>query len=159
MPNPKKNSFLVNIAEVVRAEPGEEHEEGLRIPKNLFKDDTFVLTEPIVGKIYLERKENSILGTISVKTKGELSCERCLEKFEKVFKIEFDQEYVLSKRGIPKAEEKAMPVLHGKEIDVLEPVRQEILLSLPLKNLCSPSCQGLCVVCGGKMVDGVCKCK
>ncbi len=159
MTNVKENNFLVNVAEVIRAELGEVQEIDLRIPEKLFLDDVLVLTKPITGKIYLERKEDSIFGTISIKTKSELLCERCLKKFEKVIKVELDQEYALFKRDIPKAEEKDMPVLHGKEIDVLEPVRQEILLSLSLKKLCSPDCEGLCAECGGGIDDGMCKCK
>ena len=36
----------------------------------------------------------------------------------------------------------------GQEIDLLPSIRQEILLSLPMKPLCQETCKGLCPECG-----------
>jgi uncharacterized protein len=47
----------------------------------------------------------------------------------------------------------------GREIDVSDEVRDEILLALPLKPLCDESCRGLCPVCGGNRNTVRCECE
>jgi uncharacterized protein len=47
----------------------------------------------------------------------------------------------------------------GREIDVSDEVRDEILLAIPLKPLCEESCRGLCSVCGGNRNAVLCDCE
>jgi uncharacterized protein len=47
----------------------------------------------------------------------------------------------------------------GNEIDLSDEVRDEILLAIPLKPLCSEGCQGLCSVCGGNRNVTPCTCE
>ena len=50
--------------------------------------------------------------------------------------------------------------LSGDEIiDLTEGVREDIMLRLPLKNLCSQDCKGLCPQCGKDLNEGRCECK
>jgi uncharacterized protein len=43
-------------------------------------------------------------------------------------------------------------------LDLTEDVRQTILLSVPLKLLCSETCAGLCPRCGANLNTEVCTC-
>ncbi len=43
-------------------------------------------------------------------------------------------------------------------LDLSELVRDEVLLSLPMKHLCRPDCKGICVKCGKNLNSGDCGC-
>ena len=44
-------------------------------------------------------------------------------------------------------------------IDMADDVRQTVLLSVPLKNVCRDECRGLCPLCGRNLNEGTCDCK
>jgi uncharacterized protein len=46
----------------------------------------------------------------------------------------------------------------GNTIDLEQPVRDAIVLSVPMRFLCSPECKGLCPVCGANLNRGKCAC-
>jgi len=46
--------------------------------------------------------------------------------------------------------------LHGDEADLEPPLRDAVLLALPLRPVCRPDCLGLCAVCGGDLNTGSC---
>lgn len=76
-----------------------------------------------------------------------LICSRCLEKFEHEIQLEIEEE------------------LLKDELDNLEMVnligllQENILLALPIKNICSADCKGLCTVCGQNLNEKECNCK
>ncbi len=45
------------------------------------------------------------------------------------------------------------------EIDLTEPLRETVLLAVPLKRLCRPECLGLCSHCGANLNTEPCSCK
>ena len=49
-------------------------------------------------------------------------------------------------------------ILSGKELDVDEQLREELVLSFPQKLLCDEDCEGLCPKCGKRRADGPCGC-
>ncbi|MCK5688556.1 DUF177 domain-containing protein [Myxococcota bacterium] len=53
----------------------------------------------------------------------------------------------------------SIDVYEGKTIDLSNFVRDELLLELPLKPLCSESCAGLCSSCGTNLNNGPCSCE
>lgn len=73
------------------------------------------------------------------------TCDRCLtvstEKISSDFAEEFDKSAAVDDL-----------------IDVTELLRDELLLSLPMKNLCKADCKGLCPVCGANLNESDCGC-
>jgi uncharacterized protein len=49
-------------------------------------------------------------------------------------------------------------VYDGKEIDLGEAIREQILLALPPAPLCREDCKGLCATCGKDLNEGECGC-
>ena len=49
-------------------------------------------------------------------------------------------------------------VLEGNMLDVDEALREELVLELPMRVLCSPDCPGLCPKCGKPLKSGACGC-
>ena len=48
--------------------------------------------------------------------------------------------------------------VEGEEIDTLQLVREQLLLNIPMRSLCSDSCQGLCPTCGANRNKETCGC-
>lgn len=83
----------------------------------------------------------SVIGKIS----GTMSfeCSRCLKLFEQKIEISFDCSF-------------------GREefeCDIMEEVRETVLLDIPMKPLCSIDCKGLCTVCGNNKNEKDCFCE
>ncbi len=75
-----------------------------------------------------------------------LICSRCLDKFE--YEIKFKVDEVIDKEDIEDL----------KKINLSEILIENILLSLPMKHLCSTECKGLCTVCGQDLNENDCDC-
>jgi uncharacterized protein len=47
---------------------------------------------------------------------------------------------------------------YEQEVDLTDPLRESLILSLPIKRLCSENCQGLCPYCGVNRNVEICNC-
>ena len=73
------------------------------------------------------------------------TCDRCLTPATESQAHDFDEEFA-------KAE------VIDELIDVTELLRDVVLASQPMKNLCKTDCKGLCPVCGANLNEGDCGC-
>ena len=89
-------------------------------------------------------------------------CARCLAPVDGVFSLDFERtvaaENTLTEQQLRDlADEYVVP--DKGELDVDEPLREELLLGFPMRLLCSEDCQGLCPKCGKPKRDGDCGCE
>lgn len=82
-------------------------------------------------------------------------CDRCLEKSRGERMLPFSEEY--KKSGEADEHEDMVP-FSGSFIDITELIRETILLSEPLNQLCSQDCRGLCMKCGANLNQAECGC-
>lgn len=107
----------------------------------------------IKGDIVHTGKAYKVEGMISF-TKA-FRCDFCLENFERVQAFSFLEEY--KREGTETANEDLF-CFSGDYIDIAELIRETILLSLPLNQICSPDCRGLCMKCGANLNEAECGC-
>lgn len=86
--------------------------------------------------------------------KKSVRCGRCLKQAEQMQEIPFREEYGRS----DEAEADGPVLFSGDFIDLTDLIRETILLSQPLNQLCSPDCRGLCVKCGANLNEADCRC-
>jgi uncharacterized protein len=87
-----------------------------------------------------------------------LTCDRCLENY--IVDADEDFEVVYSTEENVVKDEHLMPLSpYATGIDLLPYIRETLILSIPVKKLCSPDCKGLCPVCGTNLNYGTCNCK
>ncbi|NLV76389.1 MAG: DUF177 domain-containing protein [Tissierellia bacterium] len=84
-------------------------------------------------------------------------CGRCLSPFIR------EEDTVLSGRLIRNSdeildEEDEVIYYDGEELDITEDIRDMVILSLPMKPLCSDTCKGLCPKCGTNLNEEKCNC-
>ena len=88
-------------------------------------------------------------------------CARCLAPIDGVFSLDFERtvaaEKTLTEQQLDELSDEYV-VLSGGELDVDEPLREELLLGFPTKLLCEEDCLGLCPKCGKPKRDGDCGC-
>ncbi len=91
----------------------------------------------------------------TVRTVLERTCDRCLESFEKPIECSFEE--VLKKEDVSQADENPDAIyFQGNSVELDEIILNNIILSLPIKNLCSDDCKGLCANCGQNL--NLCEC-
>ncbi len=76
-----------------------------------------------------------------------LTCSRCLEKYKDPVKIDISEEVLKS------------DLEDQDELFIDEIIVDNIILSLPIKTLCSETCKGLCPICGQNLNKGDCDCE
>lgn len=128
-------------------------------------DSGFELKSPIEAVFkFSQQAENVFAMTGSMKALVETACDRC----GKLVSIALDQhfDYVLRVEEEPaysddyqcNDEECDTLFLADASLDSHEILREQILLALPLRQLCDYSCKGLCGKCGIDLNDKKCQC-
>jgi uncharacterized protein len=96
----------------------------------------------------------------SVRGVMETTCARCLEPARVKLDVPVAVNFVPADEDDDELDGETDVVgFQGGQIDVSEPVRDEILLALPVKPLCADACKGLCAVCGGNRNATPCDCE
>jgi uncharacterized protein len=145
---------LSNLKEGINNFHGKDKAETIGLDKIIFPE--YVFTEVTIDK----RGLNYYLDFIST-VMGEFRCDRCLEKFTREIiahsQIIYTEDYGL----IDGEDEPEIIYLNPveEEICISEDIRQFILLSVPIKLLCSENCKGLCTNCGENLNTSECNCK
>jgi uncharacterized protein len=97
-----------------------------------------------------------------------LTCGRCLAEFDVTLTAGVALTY--AKRvaatlkpdpaDVPEmpAEEDDLIYFHGEDLDMTDGIQEQVILSLPLRPLCSESCKGLCARCGADLNQTACGC-
>jgi uncharacterized protein len=96
--------------------------------------------------------------------KFEAACSRCLDPVITEVKSDFDLLYRPLKPGKQGEEisiseaETEIGFYQGDGLDTADVVKEQVLLSLPVKMLCAEDCKGLCSHCGQNLNNGKCGC-
>lgn len=95
-----------------------------------------------------------------VKAEASGSCDRCLDQVN--IPVEFEIEEFYRHRGEytkdAVEEDRDHIVFTGDYLDLEETLRENLLLNIPMRVLCSPSCPGMCPKCGQNLKAGKCEC-
>lgn len=120
---------------------------------------------PLSGSVRLLRSPRSIFARVRATAEVVLDCSRCLEDANASLVIDFDAEYFPSVDVVTGStlrvpnDDMSFAIDHNHELDLAEPVRQELVIAAPMHPLCSIDCAGLCVGCGHNLNEGPCDCE
>ena len=149
--------IAVNVAQLLRSQVGtfrsydfSEHEPDL--------SGELGLRSPIEGRVKLTRTPRGVLADVAYRVTVEQECGRCLESARSEMESEFSEEYlamtnVATGQPLPgvvaEADEQVISPNH--ELDLTDPIRQDIVVQQPIQPLCRDDCAGLCVTCGADL--------
>lgn len=114
------------------------------------------------GRASRKNEEVQLRGKIS--TRVEVACDRCHRDVSVPIETEFDVKYVPAREDGEEAAELGADDLNasvygGDWVDADELVREQVLLSVPMRVLCKDECKGLCAGCGADLNDEACSCQ
>ena len=95
------------------------------------------LTEPIDAEVVVTTySPHHFVAHVRGTAVVERECDRCLKHYNYPVELNFSTEFADSE------DDAEWPIVKNM-IDLTEPVRQEILLQLPIKSLHAPDCKGI----------------
>jgi len=128
-------------------------------------DEDFRVVAPVslAFDIFKDKQQYRLAGR--VQTTLELRCSRCLEPFTAPVDQAFDLRYHPhtahtgeSEREIEE-DDLTTAFYENDEIDLGQVMREQFVLTLPMKPLCADACRGLCPICGTNLNRETCDCK
>lgn len=126
-------------------------------------DEDFRLASPIEGRVHLGRTNRGLLVDADFTTTLAMQCARCLRDITVPFAFEIHDEAlpaidVHSGHAIAiSAADDEVGVIHltdHHELDLEQPIREAILLAIPIAPLDREDCPGLCIMCGVPLDEG-----
>ncbi|HLP15789.1 MAG TPA: DUF177 domain-containing protein [Bacteroidota bacterium] len=117
-------------------------------------------TGVVTAHVALEKTSWQIQASIRAAVNAQFECDRCADEYTRLVETTFDVVYSWneSERSDGDDDNYFLMTEGQKSIDVSEPVREYLLLAVPIKNLCRPNCRGLCPVCGANLNERTCTC-
>lgn len=142
--------------------------DGLNISKDFeflssdLVEENAVFLRPTHADVLVKKVGDEILIKGQVTAGLSFVCSRCLTPFEFLVDSAFDLVF------LPEEIEEAKDELeeddidkgfyYGGSLDLGEVILEQLNLTIPVKPLCSPNCEGLCAVCGQILQAGHCGC-
>lgn len=114
-----------------------------------------VFDKPVKFTGTLENNGGELELLADLETGYSTSCDRCTKPIERNISLRVAEEIVTG----DKAEADEIYILGGKYLDIDKIIMDNILLKLPMKQLCKSECKGLCPRCGCDLNKLQCDCK
>jgi DUF177 domain-containing protein len=122
--------------------------------------------EPLEVNATAELLDGQIRIAGELETKIEMVCARCLEPVIEEVHKDFDLFYQpLPKTGPHHDEERLkddetdIGFFEGEGLFLADVLKEQVLLSLPMKVICQSDCRGLCPSCGANLNHEDCRCE
>ncbi len=122
-------------------------------------------SEPLEVNATAELLEGQIRVTGELRTRIEMVCARCLEPVIEEVHRDFDLFYQPLLKGTPNDEERLkdddteIGFFEGEGLFLADVLKEQVLLSLPMKVICQSDCRGLCPHCGANLNQEQCRCE
>lgn len=123
------------------------------VPEISYGDEKITVNSPIGLKAVIINAGGQLIIRGTIDAKLLLKCSRCLEDFEYELNTSFEEE--LSRES----NNEDIIFIEGDILDMTDIVVNNILLSLPMKFICSENCKGLCPKCGKNINIHECSCE
>ena len=122
------------------------------------QDESYRVVAPVALSMVVEKAGGDAFRVVGrATTKLELECGRCLEPFEMPVDASFDLRYVPDTQNAGEGEREieeddlTTAFHHEGTLDVIDLLREQFELAMPMKPLCRDACRGLCSECGANL--------
>jgi uncharacterized protein len=108
------------------------------------------------GVVHLTRTPQGVYTEARLQAVVSAECVRCLTQTDCPLRSRIAELYYYPPETAP---EGALSVGEDLNLDLAPVVREDMLISMPMRLLCRPDCKGLCPRCGQNWNDGPCGCR
>ncbi len=140
------NETAVNVATLLQEPVGSSRTYPLHLDR--LELDSDMIASDVDGTVRLTRLSDEILANVEATATVGLICLRCLEQYEQPTKTRFQEEFRVAydvRSGIAvrgSADDERFSITDAHELDIREPLRQELIVSLPMRPDCGTACPG-----------------
>ncbi|HEY3886380.1 MAG TPA: DUF177 domain-containing protein [Vicinamibacterales bacterium] len=162
----ERASMQLDLSHLGRRARGDEHVDRTFEASDFHTsdEDGYRIAAPAHLVMDVQKDRDAFRVTGRVATTLELECGRCLERFQVPVNSPFELRYVSVAHNAGDGEreigEDDLSTTYYKDdaLDVEDLMREQFQLALPMKPLCSETCQGLCPECGTNLNTAACSC-
>lgn len=108
------------------------------------------------GRVALTRTPQGLYAEGRLRGTVRVECVRCLAETPQLLTSHISDLFIYPPENAP---EGALMVDETAHLDLAPVVREDMLVSMPMRVLCRPDCKGLCPHCGQNWNEGVCDCE
>ena len=134
------------------------HEKPL---KEKMGTDLIEVRDEIRAHVRIESVDEGVLLTADINAIATGECVRCLDPvsipierdIQELYRYQPDSRKKKREAEVDDLEDDDELMMDGEIMDLEVPIRDAIILSLPINPLCSEECEGLCPECGAKWSD------
>lgn len=119
---------------------------------------------PVQSHLRITKIGTEVVVSGNILADVELQCSRCLKDFRSTLTIPFEAIYHPlehlreEEKHELKVDELDMGFYSKDELDLFDLIKEQIMLNIPMKPLCSKLCKGICLQCGTDLNAGTCSC-
>lgn len=143
-----------NFGFLLEAPNGTSRDVELDYPKIRISED--MTLEPLFGSFRATRISEGIYLNGRLQSRIVTQCVRCLEDAVVPLNIDIDELFYYPPEAAPA---ESYVVGENGFIDLAPLVRELAVLDMPIRPLCRPDCQGLCMNCGQNLNEADCGCE
>jgi uncharacterized protein len=129
------------------------------------QDEDYRVVAPVALSMRIEKAGGEAFRVAGrAQTRLGLDCGRCLEPFEMPLDASFELRYVPYEQNTGEGEREVSEddlttaFYRDGMLDIVELLREQVQLALPMKPLCAEACRGLCPDCGANLNRTQCGC-
>jgi len=108
------------------------------------------------GVLHLTRTPQGLYAEARLRATVRAECVRCLTETHQTLSSRISELYIYPPETAP---EGALTVGDDLNLDLAPVVREDMLISMPMRLLCRRDCKGLCPHCGQNWNEGPCDCE
>jgi uncharacterized protein len=169
------SDLVFNVAQLLKEHVGATRKLDLNTSTLQLEDqssgaagDGVLKAQHLNGNAKVTRISEGLLVQGNVEANVDLECSRCLTNFAVPVEARLEEQFqptidVMTGTPVQRLEgqdnDATFDIDHNHMMDLSEPVRQAILVSLPMKPLCREDCAGLCPNCGANQNEGPHQCE
>ncbi|HEY0071398.1 MAG TPA: DUF177 domain-containing protein [Chloroflexia bacterium] len=161
--------LVFNVAQLLKERVGSTRRFHFDTPNLALDEDPgegeTLHAQDVHGDVKVTRLADSLLVQGDIEAGVLLECSRCLEKFTRPVDARLEEQFLPTidvETGAPVRREEfeendlAFEIDPNHLMDLTEPVRQALLVALPMKPLCREDCKGICLQCGANLNETAC---
>jgi uncharacterized protein len=144
-----------NVGFLLREAAGYSRQWEVELPATALDEDINV--EWLRGQLEFTRTSQGIWVNGSLAGSVPAECARCLTEFSQPLELTLEELFYYPPSNAPTTSDYV--VTEDSILDLSDPVREQIVLSTPMRPLCRQDCKGLCAECGANRNEEVCPCQ